>query len=676
MATPIATPAQEPSKPTPSTDTKRAEKRRKSSAATLNSAKKPDTETELVDIDKLPAERKRVADQLSKIISDDVNSRVKAATYRIPDGHTATSLGQHHAARIEYALYMNYGPFVQSKATEPYANQFRALNANLKRNAMLIDRMLKSDLTADELAVMKPEDMASEEEQKKRAALREEVQKQSVMVQEEEDRPRVRRTHKGDEYVDDDSQQPIEQTVFNPAPVRHRGSEADITASAPTTAQPPNLTAASPDRMDIDQPAPDSAQDNRRTSTKEFDIENVWGKTQHPPEAGQHQQTRLLQEPARRRSSIQRQTQQEKGEKVDAEVDRLLEDEDDDYTPDDFTASDGGVVWRGELVQPGVTQLIASGRFVSGNDFGRYTPWADFLPKILEIEGRLEAKRADDYLCGLQWSKKSDVAVLALTPYDNREAFDQIFDYFSSRSRYAVIRKGHGMSDIVKDVYITPVPAGGPLPPHLMLLEHNSLDPALPERVLIVTFVVNKPPHWDNPATAPIPYDVQVGNGNGNPLPPHLRNGSAASPVNGGQPAAPVFSPRPDQGFTPVQGQNGNYPNSLPPNPYSAAPSTTVPTTPQWPTQQQQQQPTYNTLMQILAKYPAAPPHSNPMVARILGLLVNAPTIQFILTSAGDNIAEQQLEGMKQILHQDPTAAEDLNRFRMLLGVNGAPAGQ
>lgn len=606
-----------------------------------------------------------MAEQLVKIIAEDINARAQAGSYRIPDGHTANSLGNHHAVRIEYSLYMNHGPFAGPKIPEGYAVQFRALNANLKRNAMLIDRMLKSDLTADELATMKPEDMASEEEQKKRAAMREEVQKQSVMVQ-EEDRPRVRRTHKGDEYVDDDNEA-IEQSVFNPQPVRHRESDVEMAnAASPTTAQP-SATTAEPDHMDVDKPTTDGAQNDRRTSSKEFDIENVWGKTQHSAsDAGQHPQTRLLQQPARRRSSIQKQTHQEKGEKIDADVDRMLNDDnDEDYAPEDFASSDGTVVWRGELIQPGVTQLTASGRFVAGNDFARYTSWSEFLPKVLEIEGRLEAKRADDYLCGLQWSKKSDVAVLALTPYNNRQAFDQIFEYFANRQRYAVIRKGHGMSDIVKDVYITPVQPGGPLPPHMDLLEHSSLDPALPDRILLVTFVVNKPTHWDNPATAPIPFDAQFGNSNGNgALPPHLRNGPAPSPINT-QPSGPAFSPR-EQGFTPTHGQNGGFPHqhsaqgSLPPNPYSTVAQSGGPTPPQYG---------------LPPPYPPVPhpPHPNPSVARILGHLANAPTVQHILNSANGDVQDNVLQGIKDILTADPNAATDLGCFSRFLGIPSNP---
>lgn len=589
----------------------------------------------------------------------------RAYRFRIPDGHTPDSLGKHHASRIEYALFMNHSGSGQGVGGT-YRTQFNAIHANFRTNKQLIERILGAMLTADELATMKPTDMLSEEAQKEREKLKEEVEKQSVMIQEEE-KPRVRRTHKGDEYVDDEGRDGPEQSVFTNQPVRRRESEAAAGAEAgnagsPTTAEL-GATAGSPDRMDVDRDPAQPHQD-RRTSSQQFDINNVWAKTQQTPDTDTPQQ-RLLQHPPRRRSSGLPQTRQETGQKVDEDVDRLLAgDDNDDYEPADINTSDGTVVWRGQLIQPGVTELTINGRFVAGADFGRYMQWNQFMLKTLEIEGRLEARKADDYLCGLQWSKKSDVAVLALTPYDNRQAFDQIFDYFASRKRYAVIRKGHGMSDIVKDVYISPVDAGAKLPPHIELLEHNTLDATSQERILLMTFVVHKPEHWNHPIEGGMPDASPAAT-----VPAHLRNpnGPVASPINAQAPG-PAFSPRPAQGFTPAQdgmnGQNGNYaygsPN-FPPNPYSAAPAaptaTQYPTAPQTPSYPQQ--------------YSQQPSHPNSKVDEILGAMVHAPAVAQILQAAGPAIDEHMLLKMRGILERDASAAQDLAIFSAHLGTSG-----
>lgn len=673
---PAPVPAEEDVKE-PSPPAKREHKRRKSSAPpAAETEDKQDVDTALVDIEQLPKERQVPATALSKTVSENIRERAKEGyvaskspvinvpnleyRFRIPDGHTADSLGKHHASRIEYALHMNHNGSGQA-LSNLYRKQFNAILANFKTNKKLIERLLGATLTADELATMPTTEMASEEAQKEREKLKEEVEKQSIMIQEEE-KPRIKRTHKGDEYVDDEGHNGPEQSIFTNQPVRHRETEAEGgTAGSPTAAEP-GATAGSPDRMDVDHDSSQPHQD-RRTSQQQFDINSVWAKTHQTPDADAPNQ-RLLQQPARRRSSGLPQAQQEKGQKVDEDVDRLLAgDDNDDYEPSD--SSDTTIVWKGQLVQPGVTELTINGRFVAGADFGRYIPWTQFMLRTLEIEGRLEAKKADDYLCGLQWSKKSDVAVLALTPYDNRAAFDQVFDYFASRKRYAVIRKGHGMSDIVKDVYISPVDVGGKLPPHLELLEHNTIETPVSERILIMTFVVNKPEHWNHPVEGGMP------DGSSTPaVAPHLRNpsGPIASPLNVQAPG-PAFSPRPAQGFAPshdgTNGQNGNYaygtPNFIPPNPYSA-PTAQAP--PQYtPGPQTQAYPPPQYTQQV--------PHPNPNVDRILGTFVNAPAVAQILQAAGPAIDEHMLQNMRDILERDPSAAQDLAAFSAHLGASG-----
>jgi len=545
------------------------------------------------------------------------------SSYSLGPGENAESVSHYHASRIEYELFQTYG---SPPVSQGYSQQFRAIHANMKKNPMLVQRMLDSSLTAHGLATMTTQDMASEELQKQRQQLKEEADKQAVMMRDDEDdKPRVRRTHKGDEYIDDQAES-SHVSVFTSAPVRSREDQdkpPTPDADAPATAG----AAASPDAMDID----------RRESN--FDINSVWAKTPADQQA----------QPTRRRSSFAKtQTPQEKGEKHDADVDRMLADDNEtDYAPPEAN----GVVWKGQLVQPGVTEFTACARHAAGNDFGQFMPWTELLPSVLEIEGRLEAKRADDYLCGLQWSKKSDVSVLALTPYDNRAAFDQIFDYFATRGRYAVISKARGMSSIVKDVYITPVGPGHNLPPHINLLEYNNLDTNVPERMLVVTFVVNKPDHWDNPVVpdAPQPIDASPANGNGH---------------------GPQFSPRPPQGFTPMQNGHAHQQQfsvaPMPPNPYTT----------QSPVSGQAYSAPNSGAGAYPSPSPQLPPHPNPMVHAILGALAHTPVVAQILSAAGNHVEEHVLLNMRDILASEPAARDDLNIFSQRLANVGSQGHQ
>jgi hypothetical protein len=72
----------------------RQDKRRKSAGPSSM-----DPETEIVPVEQLPSDRQKIVTVLSKIIADDINVRSKAGAYRIPDGHTPKSLGEHYALR-------------------------------------------------------------------------------------------------------------------------------------------------------------------------------------------------------------------------------------------------------------------------------------------------------------------------------------------------------------------------------------------------------------------------------------------------------------------------------------------------------------------------------------------------------------------------------------------------
>ncbi|KAH0407214.1 hypothetical protein KCU90_g23216, partial [Aureobasidium melanogenum] len=357
-----------PQKEQAQAETQAEETRRSSSAAAQSKRRKSeqkkddkvDADTALVDVKDLPKERQGPAQALIKVFGDVVRERVTSGSYSLGQGENADSVSHHHAIRIEYELYQTYGAPPQSQG---YSQQFRAIHANMKKNPMLVQRMLDNSLTAHGLATMSSQDMASEELQKQRQQLKEEADKQAVMMRDDEDdKPRVRRTHKGDEYIDDQAEDSHE-SVFTSAPVRSR-EDQDKPPTPDGEAPAAAGAAASPDAMEVD----------RRESN--FDINSVWAKTPADQQA----------QPARRRSSFAKtQTPQEKGEKHDADVDRMLADDNEtDYAPPEAN----GVVWKGQLVQPGVTEFTACARHAAGNDFGQFMPWTELLPPVLEIEGR------------------------------------------------------------------------------------------------------------------------------------------------------------------------------------------------------------------------------------------------------------------------------------------------
>ena len=621
----------------------RQDKRRKSAA--------PDAETAVIEISSLPKERQRTANALSKIIGDDVNARVKAGAHKLAEGETAKSTGDRFASLIEYELTMNYG----ETTTAQYSGQFRTLHANLKKNKALVERLLDGSLTAAELATMSSQDMASDELQKQRAQMKEQLERQSTAI-EQSDGPKYRRTHKGDEIIEDENQQQSAQAAPPVQPVRERTSVAEGEDGG--AASPPHADAPSPVQQPpkLDTTRPPDAGPPRRQSSQQFDMSSIWAKTAQSPTSAT--QPRPMQMPPRRRSSVKpTPDQQDSGTKEDADVDRMLQDDDDSYLPADVSTNPNQVIWRGKLIQTAdSTEPRVSARFVAGRDIASTVSWPELLGSQLSIDGRLSITKAEEYLLSLAWSSTVDISVLALSPIDDQGAFNTVFEYFQTRERYAVVNKDKPA--MVRDLYIIPLEVGAELPAHVVAMEYSSIRKPAEERMLLATFVVNRSP--DTPTVAQqqsgemeaqMQHGQQSGqtSANGHHLPVHLRAGGpgpAGSPINAGH---ATFSPT-QQG--PQQSPQAHAGYGMPPNPY----------THQGPAEAYHRGPPQNQ--------PPPPQSSNPLVNEILGGLQHAPSAQAILNAKPD-ASREQLVHLRQILDEDPTTRTNLEALSMKLFAEG-----
>ncbi|KAI9666080.1 MAG: hypothetical protein M1821_004015 [Bathelium mastoideum] len=617
--------------------------RRRSSAVKAESPTVPqhnrlDLQTQLVqEVEQLPKERRGVGDALLKVIADLIRQVSRQGHYRIPDGQTADSLGNHHALLIEYSLFMNHCG-TSSAPTQAYKNQFREINANLKRNPTLLSRLLQGSLTPDELSTMSSTDMATEERQKELAAIKEQNEKQATLV--EEQKPRMRKTHKGDELIEDERQG---DSTFAPPPPARRNTEDVAMANAsdnqfsPTIPEQPGRNSQRPTSVDTSS----TAQQRRDSST--FNINNVWSSVQSPTE-----QSRPLSQPSRRRSSgAPKQqangTSQETRPSVDdPEIDRLLRDEPDDeaYSPADTSGPMG--LWRGDVYMNSIARFPVVATHVAGAELSDFHSYASLLPPLLEIDGRLAKDVADKYLCGLQHSKTSDVSVLnlGLASHDPalKAEFGKLFEYFHERGRYAVVGKpGH---EVVRDIYISPVEAGmGPLPRHIDLLEVNNIERPLPDRLLLITIVVKR-------------YEAGLNQT------PSAHRPDEASPVNAG----PGTTPQAVSGAPqPVTASNG-------PSPIYGSP---LPTTGQQSSIPTHAHPAPSTQQPYQSVAPG-----QERAFRILGPeLFQAPVVANLLAVTPE-ISEEQLANLKDLLEKNPETRESIEALSMVLKAKNEAEGQ
>ena len=601
-------------------------------------------QTELVDkiSDLQSDDRKKSATALAKLFVDQTKQAEKQGAFSLPEGQKADAFGLKLGLAVEYAIYLNF--WGQSgKPSGQYTDKFRAILHNVKANPDLRDRLLNGSLSPNDFSKMSRDDMASKELQEKKAEMMKEAEKQHMLIQEEG--PRMRRTHKGEELIEDESHMGgIADSSFS-APVRKRASQIDTSIKqgspeAPTPQSPAapvelpesigagSPVAEQPLKVDTSAPPQPPAAPDRKSSNNNFNIQDVWSTVKGPdPEA---QRSRQMSRPSESAVTPIQQTPGT-GVQADAEIDQLLKDEEgedeDPYSPVDYTTEPGSAMWHGTMTMAGIASFNGSAKHVAGADLSEHLPWNRLIPSSLTIEGRIDIDRASEYLCGLRFSNTTDVVVVSVTPAQSDEnvaQFNKLFKYFTERKRYGVI--GKSAVSTVKDTYIVPLEAGASKKPDFVeLLEYCTIEDPTPERMLLLTFVVKGS---NSPTTAQTPR--------------HFDTSTIASPIaatHGPQPLGPhpglQNSPTPAAPFPPPDNQQ------LPP--YSNGPS---------------QQPIF----------PNTGPIGMEAARQVLGDEFNAPVVNELLAE-NPNITLLEFGYIAEFFKTVPPTRNDLGMLKGMLNV-------
>ncbi|KAJ5093775.1 hypothetical protein N7456_009636 [Penicillium angulare] len=515
----------------------------------------------------MPA-RKSVANALVRFFVDQIAAAQKQGSFSLPSGQTAEYTARQLGFSVEGAMYENISGGTGEPA-EPYKSQFRSIMFNVKKNTSLRDRLLVGSVSPESLSTMKSAEMASEELQRKDAEIKREAERQHIIIQEKG--PRIRRTHKGEEVIEEDNYNVASEPVFSQAPRRATD------ASSPGNQSP------------ITPKVPQSAHGDGHAHGQSPD----GGHGDHVfPEVAPH-----IREPVPH-GKLQ----------ADADIDKLLDDEEPDsppYSPKDF--QDDGVIWRGKISMIPVAEFSSSAQHVAGADLSARIPWSQLAPEEMTAYGRIDIQRANSYLCGLQWSASTDVSVIAVNkPQAPRDldGFNKLFDYFHTRNRYGVIRQ-HPLP-AVKDTYVIPLEEGATkMPDFIALLDKTKLpDGPIPERMLLIVFVVKT--RDSNPPSVQPPSHR-----------PSQEPAVAASPLT-------AAAATPQNTFAPAASTQAAYGQPIPqPNQYPSLQQTLI---------------------------------GNPSATQILGPQANAPAIQQLLKTA-PNVDNAQLTVVRDILARQPAAA-------------------
>lgn len=593
-------------------------KRRKSENKTT--AAKVDTSVALVDsLDQLPANRIKIANVLKNGLAHSIPKLLESNQYQLPKSASVDSLAEKLALQIEYSMLMNHTDIKQPDFGGSYKDSFIRITASIKRDETLVLKLLNGTITPDALSTMSADELKDDEQRAKDIADKERLDRQHVLAGHDTG-PRMRRTHKGDEMIDDQANQMTSDAISTMAPPLARRRESamdDQAADSPIEQKTPVIPQGPADA--VAQSPTDGAD---RRSSSNFDIGNVWSSVQAA-------EGRPMQQPPRRYSSNQMPSQAKHAE--DKDVDRLLDDDEDGENEEPYSPSEitGGDVWRGTLSMPGINQFNTLAHHVAGGPLGGRIGVGQIFPKDLQIGGRIPSKDAIQYVSSLYGASNTDVVVFDLVPTNNDNTtmrhFDQLFDYFLSRDRWGVIPENQRREN-VRDIYVFPVEKGNaPLPSFFDMLVDNKLS--TPEtrtkRHLCAVFVLR----WKSTATDGVQQAIPS---------------SVLSPVGSTAPPASVLSPSttglPERGMPPAQHQQPAGTNGFPNYPYEAPPQSGTPVT-------------------------------IDLINKILGPLVNTPTVQHLLPAVHGTpgFTPEVLNGLAKILTERPDTQQDFEALMKAL---------
>ncbi|POR37971.1 Transcription factor bye1 [Tolypocladium paradoxum] len=600
-------------------------------------------------ISALPGIRVGPAKALKKSLSHVMSTMAKNKELDMPEGDTEEGLAEKYALQIERAVFDTHPV---AKGQKEYSQQIKSLTFNLKNNPELCHGLVDGMHSPATLAVMTSEQLASAELQRQTAEMRARAEKQSILYTQETG-PRVRRTHKGEEVVEDENS-------VNDAPIPMAGGPRRGGAAG-AGGQHPQLVkreSVGGDQGDVKGRSPSQGEVQQHSpSQPDFDINKVFSTVKSPTVAHN-----------RRPSAPVLSTN---GPGFDPDVDRMLQDDNESppYSPTE-EAQDPTVVWRGSLTMSSIADFQATAKHIGGANFAAFGPWSKLIPKRMTVAGRIPQQSAIEYLCSLRYSNLTDIVVVDITPVspDSQQEFHNLVDYFLGKKRYGVV--GNKVAGNVRDTYLVPVPPGEGTDGHpefMLNLVDNDIPKSRPGPMLLAVFVYRNEPEQlrqAQEAAAQLSSSATT-----TPTAAYGGQGHRSGSTSG-----PAFSPATPQGAFAQHPAGGPMQSTTPvpiPQPLQSSRPTQVPPATGVPTPSQS--PPVPAQMSEEQKFQAQ--HAGQVMAHeVLGALVGVPTVQFLLPQAFQ-MTRREWEVIKGIYEREPRARDDLQFLGALLEKEGTEQG-
>lgn len=330
---------------------------------------------------------------------------------------------------VENAVYQ--GCYKAAKLPLEYNNKVRAIGFNLVRNHSLASEVLWERITPARLAEMTTDEMANKELKEYMEKVR--IQSEINITLVKSDGPRIRKTHKGEEFVEE-----LRELRQTPTPEENifpsTTNGADIQTHSKDLQADTNMTGTGNDSLSVPL-APSSRQASRaimRIGNEESLCLNSSpqarvGHSYNSNESG----VALPSSPGR--MHLNRDLVEPDSNKISKSVDQ----------PPQVLARATELEWVGRIERSNFASLCTVAQLAGGPEYIAGVKWSALLDEVLHIGNEVSPDVADEYLKHLACSKSSAMVMVCLTPMDRADGqeFTKLFEYFTSVQRYAVIGK-------------------------------------------------------------------------------------------------------------------------------------------------------------------------------------------------------------------------------------------
>lgn len=373
--------------------------------------------------------------------------------YAFPKGFDNDKLARKWTIELENVIYKT--------ASKKYNEESRRI-LFLIRRPNVIRQVLNNELTFGKLVTAPPEEVDLELKQYAEKVRQESIRR-SVLTADDEAQ-RIRRTHKGEEVVEDvsNNNEDLEVNIVGRNIDHRRFKDDSPTMDIKVDKTRQNSYNFIPDDDDEEE-AEDFGKDQLlNEETKSSELSDVDGEIGPSNDSDDDETMKLI---------INGKPKEEKKSLSSKQQKPAL--------PSAFSTD----IWSGKITFPEFASFSAKGTFYSYSNYVEpntaenvkiHNKLISISKEILsrsayEIEGRLDRRRADDYLNKIISTRA--LCLVQITCSQEQHEFDRLFNYLLNKNKVGVLS---GKPSFVKDSYLIAIDFNDPnLPPYLQQFKKN-----------------------------------------------------------------------------------------------------------------------------------------------------------------------------------------------------------